>query len=141
MTDARIDRPDVAPDWQDTHSGPVRSDLLTARDVYNAALGSAPRWAVVALALRNRAVALCGLHTPEMGDGMANLPVLVETADRLEVGLTDKHLTFTIETKKGPNRTDVTTRIWFNHWAGRVYLAIVLIPHKLILRQALRRVA
>jgi hypothetical protein len=72
---------------------------------------------------------------------MADLPVVEETPKRYELGLIDRHLTFTIETELGGDTAHVTTNIWYNHWAGRLYLAVVLIPHKLILRGALRRLA
>jgi hypothetical protein len=136
-----MDRPKRAPDWSDCHGGPLRPDLPTARAAYEAALGTMPRGAEVALAARNRVVALFGLRTPDLGQGMAQLPVVAETPERYELGLADRHLTFTIETLHRGDRADVTTRIWFNHWSGRAYLALVLIPHKLILRGALRRLA
>lgn len=33
----------------------------------------------------------------------------------------------------------LTTSIWFSNWAGQVHFALVLIPHKIFLRRALRR--
>lgn len=136
-----LKRPLRPPDWQDTHEGALRPDLTTARAAYEAALGTMPRWANLALAARNRVVRLFGLRTPSMGQGMASLPLVHETPERYELGLEDRHLTFTIETLRHAAHAEVTTRIWFNHWAGRPYLALVLIPHKLILRGALRRLA
>lgn len=43
----------------------------------------------------------------------------------------------------GPVRPTVTTArlttsIWFDHWAGRVYPALVLIPHMIIVRHTMR---
>ncbi|MEJ6391868.1 DUF2867 domain-containing protein [Gymnodinialimonas sp. 2305UL16-5] len=139
MTDLK--RPLRPPDWFDTHRGHVRPDLATARAAYEVALGQVPRWAHIALHARNWLVRRAGLKTPDMGQGMADLPVVAETDSRYELGLEDRHLTFTIETRHTDGMAEVTTRIWFNHWTGRVYLALVLIPHKLILRSALRRLA
>ncbi len=136
-----LKRPLRPPDWADTHSGPVRPAIATARGAYETALGTMPRWAEVALAIRNRVVGIFGLQTPDMGQGMADLPVLTDTDEAYELGLEDRHLTFTILTEMRGGEAAVTTSIWYNHWAGRLYLPVVLIPHKLILRGALRRLA
>jgi len=97
----------------------------------------------MAMRLRHRIVAPLGLRTEGAAgaDLMATLPVVHESADRLEVGLADKHLTFTIETALSNGRAIIITRIWFNHWSGRLYLAAVLLPHKIILRHSLRGLA
>lgn len=138
-----LTRPDRAPDWSDRHEGSVSPAIRDARSAYLQAIHGFPAWARIALRLRNRIVAPFGLRTEgaDGGDLMATLPVVHESADRLEVGLADKHLTFTIETALSGGRAAVTTRIWFNHWSGRLYLAAVLLPHKLILRHSLRGLA
>ncbi len=141
MTLPSLKRPLRPPDWSDTHSGPMRSEFDTARAAYEVALGTMPPWVDTAMTARNRIVGLFGLQTPDMEQGMADLPVVEEAPERYELGLIDRHLTFTIETEHAGDTAHVTTRIWFNHWAGRLYLAVVLIPHKLILRGALRRLA
>ena len=141
MTTPTLTRPMRPPDWADTHRGPVRPAITTARGAYEAALCTMPRWAEVALAARNKIVGLFGLHTPDMGQGMADLPVICESDEAFELGLEDRHLTFTILTEVTGGEAAVTTKIWFNHWAGRLYLGVILIPHKLILRGALRRLA
>jgi hypothetical protein len=141
MTGQTLKRPLRPPDWSDTHCGPVRPDVETARAAYEVSLGTMPPWVDTAMAIRNKVVGLFGLQTPDMEQGMADLPVVEEGPQRYEVGLIDRHLTFTIETEHNGETAHVTTRIWYNHWAGRLYLAVVLIPHKLILRGALRRLA
>jgi hypothetical protein len=35
----------------------------------------------------------------------------------------------------------MTTSIWFNHWSGRAYLGVVLVPHKIIVKQCINRLA
>jgi len=133
--------PPRAPDWHDRHSGPVRVDISTARAAYEAGLAKMPGWAEHALAMRNRIVSVFGLQGGE-GDGlMTQLPVRSETAEAYECGLTDKHLTFTILTELKAGKVSMTTSIWFNHWAGRAYLAAVLIPHKIIVKQCINRLA
>ncbi|MEM9011145.1 MAG: DUF2867 domain-containing protein [Pseudomonadota bacterium] len=139
MTDPHA--PDRAPDWSDRHTGPVRPDLTTARAAYEAAFRAGPRWIGWALSARNAVVRVFGLHTTPAGEGMLTLPIIEERPDRYAVGLADRHLTFTLEAALTGGEAALTTRIWFNHWLGRLYLAIVLIPHKIIVTQLLRRVA
>lgn len=133
--------PPRAPDWHDRHSGPVRADIGAAWAAYEEGITRMPRWAEHALAMRNRMVSVFGLQGGE-GEGlMTQLPVRSETHDAYECGLTDKHLTFTILTELKAGRVSMTTSIWFNHWAGRAYLAAVLIPHKIIVKQCINRLA
>lgn len=135
--------PPRAPDWRDRHSGPIRADIGAARAAYEEGLARMPGWAGAALAARNKVVSVFGLQTGGgvEGDLMAALPVRSETPETYECGLTDKHLTFTILTELKAGRVSMTTSIWFNHWAGRAYLAAVLIPHKIIVKQCINRLA
>ena len=135
--------PPRAPDWWDRHSGPVRADIGAARQAYEEGLARMPGWAGAALAARNKVVGLFGLHTGGgvEGDLMAGLPVRSEAKDAYECGLTDKHLTFTILTELKAGTVSMTTSIWFNHWAGRAYLGVVLVPHKIIVKQCINRLA
>lgn len=136
-----LKRPLRPPDWSDTHSAPLRADLTTARAAYEVALGQMPPWVHGAMKIRNRIVSFAGLATPTMEKGMADLPTVSETDEVYELGLIDRHLTFTLQTIRDGDQASLTTRIWFNHWTGRLYLAAVLIPHKIIVRIALRRLA
>lgn len=136
-------RPDRAPDWSDRHDAAIDPTIPDARTAYLKAIRGFPAWAKLALRLRNRIVAPFGLRTEAStgGDLMETLPVVHDSPERHEVGLVDKHLTFTIETVLSGGHAAVTTRIWFNHWSGRLYLAAVLLPHKIILRHSLRGLA
>ena len=139
-----MERATYNPHWSDCHTGVIGGSPMTARDAYEQAFSTMPRWVDWAMAVRNGAVALFGLKTEGEDvsrDMMVQLPVVYESPDRYELGLVDRHLTFTLETKMQNGAVDVTTRIWFNHWAGRLYLAVVLIPHKIIVKQAIRRLA
>lgn len=136
-----LKRPLRPPDWSDTHHAPLRAELTTARAAYEVALGQLPPWIGAAMTIRNRIVGRFGLTTPTMGQGMRDLPVVSETPDAYELGLIDRHLTFTLHTIRDGDTARLTTRIWFNHWTGRLYLAVVLIPHKIIVKLALRRLA
>jgi hypothetical protein len=96
-----------------------------------------------ALAARNALMRPFGLVTegPKGAPLMLSLPVVEDSPAAYEIGTADKHLTFTLRTELDGAQARLTTSIWFNHWAGRLYLAAVLIPHKIIVRQALRGVA
>jgi len=120
--------------------------LGTARAAYEVALGTLPPWVHGVMKIRNRVVGRFGSATPTMGQGMMrqgmmDLPVVSETGEAYELGLIERHLTFTLQTCLEGGAATLTTRIWFNHWSGRLYLGIVLIPHKIIVRLALRRLA
>jgi hypothetical protein len=139
MTPAFPDRPH---DWQDCHAGPLSHDYQTARQAYEAGFAALPGWVDIALNLRDRIVGRFGLTTVTNGAmSMTTLPVLYEDPESYEVGLIDRHLTFTLRTQRQSGQVSITTRIWFNHWLGRAYLAVVLIPHKIIVRHAIRAVA
>lgn len=138
-------KPSSEPDWQDYREGPHASEITSAREAYETAFLRLPRWVTLALRLRNAIVGRLGLRTdaPE-AEGkalMLHLPVAEETPQRYEVGLVDRHLTFTITTDLREGRARMTTSIWFNHWTGRAYLAVVYIPHKIITALAIRRLA
>ena len=136
--------PDDPPDWQDSHQGPVSPRITTARQAYEEGFLRLPTWVSHALRLRNTAVARFGLQTEGRAKGselMLTLPVIEETDTRYKVGLPDRHLTFTILSELIGDTARMTTSIWFNHWAGRVYLGVVLIPHKIIVKRALKGLA
>ncbi|MBL4626731.1 MAG: DUF2867 domain-containing protein, partial [Roseicyclus sp.] len=104
---SNLERPPGPPDWSDTHEGPVRPELGTARAAYEAALGTLPPWVHGVMKIRNRVVGRFGLATPTMGQGlvgqglvgqglvgqgmmrqgMMDLPVVSETAEAYELGL------------------------------------------------------
>ncbi len=133
-------RPDRPADWGDCHQGRVCGDIPTARAAFEQGFARQPKWVGLALKLRNRLVAWFGLTT-ESPDGkamMLHLPVVRESPECYEVGLIDRHLTFTITSELAEGQIRLTTSIWFNHWAGRIYLLVVLIPHKIIVKQMLR---
>ncbi len=138
------DWPDQAPDWADTHTGTLKDVGLTAHQAYDLAFSTMPKWVDVAMAVRNRIVRIFGLQTEGEDTNrplMTSLPILQDNPNVYEVGLIDKHLTFTLRTQRSGDYISLTTSIWYQHWLGRVYLAIVLIPHKIIVKQTLKRLA
>ncbi|MDU8929242.1 DUF2867 domain-containing protein [Alisedimentitalea sp. MJ-SS2] len=143
----RLDLPDRAPDWQDCHSGPVSPPRHPARAVFRRALAQAPRWMGPAMALRNMALRPFGLHTKtpdpltSPGGFLDAMPVVDDSDTRFETGLSDRHLTFTLTAQSDGQDIHLTTRIWFNHWLGRVYLLVVWPAHVILIRTMLRRIS
>ena len=141
-----LNLPPTPPDWSDHQSGPVAPPLAPARAVFRRALTHGPRWLGAAMALRNLVVRPFGLVTRvDDATGPAgfldSLPVIEDSNDRFETGLTDRHLTFTLVTEIRDGQVHVSTRIWFHHALGRLYLALVWPAHELILRAMLRGLA
>ena len=126
-------------------------EKLLAIEAARKIMASAPNWVLQLLALRNKLARLVGLkgEPPEMPKSIEVLgmfPVVSQTPDCVVLGFNDKHLDFriVIETKPGNGtQTDVslaTAVKWHNIW-GRLYLAVIMPFHKLIVRTMLARVA
>ncbi|MEC8016605.1 MAG: DUF2867 domain-containing protein [Pseudomonadota bacterium] len=101
-----------------------------------------PGWAAGLLRLRNRLVAPLGLKT-EVADtgGEALFPITHDSADELILGTDDSHLNFRITFLRRDGRLHMGTWVHRNNWLGRVYLAVVMPFHVLIVRDSLRRIA
>ena len=125
----------------------------TALDARKAAVkmfARAPRWVDTLMNLRNMIVAPFGLKTSGEGaktsGGMVGLfPVVSETPQRLVAGFNDRHLDFRVvvdvaSTGRGQQVT-TTTLVLTHNWLGRVYLAVILPFHRLIVRAMTRQVA
>jgi Protein of unknown function (DUF2867) len=136
--------------FSDAYSVAIDGTRLDARHAAERFLEHRPRWIKVLLALRNRLVKPLGLKTPDpAGTGAANsigmFPVLSETPARLVAGFNDSHLDFRVvvdvaATGQG-QRVTATTLVLTHNLLGRVYLAIILPFHRLIVRSLLRQVA
>jgi hypothetical protein len=121
---------------------------VNARRAAEKMFARGPRWAEALLALRNILVRPFGLKTSGEGEpasaGMIGLfPVVRETADRLIAGFNDRHLDFRVVVDVAPSGSGqeitATTLVKTHNWLGRVYLAIVLPFHRLIVRNMLQR--
>jgi hypothetical protein len=128
----------------------VEGPAFDARQAAEKMLARSPRWIERLLALRNRIVAPFGLKTPVSGgtksiDSIGIFPVVSETPDRLVAGFNDKHLDFRVVvdvTTSGPQQDiTATTLVRTHNLLGRVYLAIIMPFHRLIVRAVLRQVA
>jgi len=123
---------------------------LDARMAAQRMMGRSPRWVEALLSLRNALVAPFGLKTSGAGGKTAGgligiFPVLSETPDRLVAGFDDHHLDFRVVvdvTASGRGQqVTATTLVRTNNWLGRIYLAIILPFHRLVVRSLLRQVA
>ena len=123
---------------------------LDARNAAQRLMGRSPRWIETLVSLRNALVAPFGLKTSGAGETTAGgaigiFPVLSETPDRLVAGFNDSHLDFRVVvdvTASGQGQqVTATTLVRTHNLLGRVYLAIIMPFHKLIVRTMLRQVA
>ena len=123
---------------------------LDARNAAQRMMGRSPRWIETLLSLRNTLVAPFGLKTSGDGEKAAGgligiFPVLSETPDRLVAGFDDSHLDFRVVvdavTAGQGQQVTATTLVRTHNWLGRIYLAIILPFHRLIVRTMLRQVA
>jgi hypothetical protein len=136
--------------FSDAFSVVVDGTALDARHAAEKMLGHSPRWIERLLALRNLLVSPFGLKKPvRTGSGAVDtigiFPVMSETPRRLIAGLNDKHLDFRvvvdIATSGHGQRVTATTLVLTHNSLGRIYLAIILPFHRLVVRALLRQIA
>ena len=134
----------------DAYSIVIDNAALDARRAAEKMLARGPLWIETLLSLRNRLVAPFGLKTPlPTGTGATDtigiFPVLSESSNRLVAGFNDKHLDFRVvvdvATSDHGQRVTATTLVLTHNLLGRVYLAIILPFHRLIVRTLLRQIA
>jgi len=126
----------------------IDATVLDARQAAEKMLARGPRWIDMLLALRNLMVAPFGLRTSApsgASDLIGIFPVVSQTPDRLVAGFNDRHLDFRVvvdvaRAGRG-QRVTATTLVKTHNLLGRVYLAIILPFHRLIVRRLLRQVA
>ncbi|MCK1642241.1 DUF2867 domain-containing protein [Bradyrhizobium sp. 157] len=123
---------------------------LDARRAAERMMARQPRWAEALLSLRNFLVAPLGLRTSgddpgDPRDMVGIFPVVSETPDRLIAGFNDRHLDFRVVVDVTPpgavRQVTATTLVKTHNWLGRIYLAIILPFHRLIVPALLRQVA
>jgi hypothetical protein len=133
----------------DAFSIAVDDDALDARHAAQRMLGRSPRWIKALIALRNSLVAPFGLKTPvprkpAAVDTIGAFPVISERPDRLVAGLDDAHLDFRLVVDVAGIGTErcvtATTLVLTHNLLGRIYLAIILPFHRLIVPSMLRQV-
>jgi hypothetical protein len=137
-------------DFADAFRITIAGRTLDARQAAERMMGRSPRWVERLLAIRNALVAPFGLKTSEAGesttgDAIGIFPVLSQTPDRLVAGFDDHHLDFRVVVDVSAcgdaQQVTATTLVRTNNWLGRVYLAVILPFHRLVVRALLRQVA
>ena len=127
---------------------------LDARNAAERMMGHSPAWIEALLTLRNVLVAPFGLKTSGKSENppretIGLFPILTQTPDRLVAGFNDKHLDFRVvvdvaapgaDSEAGQQVT-ATTLVKTHNVFGRIYLAIILPFHRLIVPAMLRKVA
>jgi Protein of unknown function (DUF2867) len=111
-------------------------------------------WIEALIWLRNLLVAPFGLKTSGENETprcetIGLFPILTESRDRLVAGFNDKHLDFRLVVDVaagGPDSTSTqqvtaTTLVKTHNWFGRIYLAIIMPFHRLIVPAMLRKIA
>ncbi|MCA0919637.1 DUF2867 domain-containing protein [Pseudooceanicola nanhaiensis] len=105
-----------------------------------------PGWARRLLALRNTLMRPFGLRraAPD-AEGRLPFPITYrggdDTAGEILLGFDDSHLNFRIALLREGERLHMATWVQRNNLLGRLYLAAVMPFHRLIVRDALARVA
>jgi hypothetical protein len=137
-------------DFADAFRITLAGRTLDARRAAERMMGRPPRWVERLIAIRNALVAPFGLKTSGAGesatrDAIGIFPVLSETPDRLVAGFDDHHLDFRVVVDVSAcadgQQVTATTLVRTNNWLGRVYLAVILPFHRLVVRALLRQVA
>jgi len=135
--------------FSDAFSVLVDDATLDARHAAEKMLGRSPRWIERLLALRNFLITPFGLKKPvrartSASDTIGIFPVVSETPGRLVAGLNDRHLDFRVVvdvvTSGHGQRVTATTLVLTHNWLGRVYLAVIMPFHRLVVRALLRQV-
>jgi hypothetical protein len=140
----------TAAQFSDAYSIVVDDLALDARHAAEKMLGRSPRWILALMTLRDLFVAPFGLKTAQTArrsstNRVGMFPVLSETPRRIVAGLDDRHLDFRVVVdvadSGGGRRVTATTLVLTHNLLGRVYLAIILPFHRLIVRSMLRQIA
>jgi Protein of unknown function (DUF2867) len=127
--------------------GPALDPFIAAQRI----LGRAPNWIGWLTKRRNRIAAPLGLkparsNRQDERSRIGVFPVISQAPGHVLLGLDDKHLDFriVIETRKidaGRSEVMVTTLVRPHNLLGRVYLALVLPFHRIIVRAMLGQAA
>jgi hypothetical protein len=127
---------------------------IDARNAAERMLGYSPVWIETLVTLRNLLVAPFGLKTSGKNENppretIGLFPILTQTPERLVAGFNDKHLDFRVvvdvaasgaDSKAGQQVT-ATTLVKTHNLFGRLYLAVILPFHRLIVPAMLRKLA
>lgn len=129
-------------DFADAFTVTVPSKV-EAPAVATMAFNTPPRWVSALMTARNAVMGRLGYKTATLRMGF---PVLSSTAEEVLMGLDDGHLDFRAVVRVDPaahggSRITLTTLVKRHNALGRVYLAVIMPFHKLIVRSMLARLA
>ncbi len=126
-----------AGDFLDCLTGPAQT---TPRQAAMIAL-TAPFWVMLLLRLRNLLVMPFGLRGVKKSDNSIGLfPVVAEDENEIILGFDDSHLNFRIAVFCTAQQVYLATWVHCNNRFGRIYLALIMPFHKLIMRRSIRAV-
>jgi hypothetical protein len=136
-------------DFSDAFAIDVRNATLDAPEATRRAFAEQPGWIAKLLAIRNILVMPLGLKSgadanlPE-SRRVGIFPVVSSSSERVVLGFDDTHLNFRLVVDVKPlnettRRVTATTLVHRNNIFGRVYLAVVMPFHKLIVPAMLAR--
>jgi hypothetical protein len=124
---------------------------IDARSAAERMMGHSPAWIEALLTLRNLLVAPFDLKTSGKSENppretIGLFPILTQTPERLVAGFNDKHLDFRVVVDVAASATDAeagqqvtaTTLVKTHNLFGRLYLAIILPFHRLIVPAMLK---
>ena len=102
-----------------------------------------PGWVRFLVALRGLIVAPFGLKTkgPRNVDKVGEFPVESETPEEVIAGFNDRHLDFRISVTSRDGQVSLATWVRRHNLGGRLYLALIMPFHILVVRNALARLA
>lgn len=129
---------DFADAFSVTVPQPVEAPAIAAM-----AFSQPPRWIAALMETRNAVMGRLGLKTARLQTGF---PVLSSSAEQVFMGLDDSHLDFRAVVRVDPlsaggSRITLTTLVRRHNALGRLYLAVIMPFHKLIVRSMLLRIA
>lgn len=117
----------------------VKSSLTSEQAVQHGL--TFPKWVNSLLWMRNKLVAPFGLKTEiDQGGYDTIFPVCYQSETETIVGTDDKHLNFRISVMRKDGHIHMATWVHRNNIFGRLYLAVVMPFHILIVRNAMRRI-
>jgi len=141
-------------DFADCAFGACANPTLSPSQAAYIVAGHFPKWAQGLIWLRNLIVGPFGLktgndgmHVPSIVDpdnlqiGDTILVFRIETITKNEIilGEDDRHLDFRISIFVGPDGYYLTTWVHRHNLFGKIYLAVIMPFHKLIVADAVRR--
>lgn len=131
----------------------MAGQTIDARFAAERMLSKSARWIETLMNLRNLIVAPFGLktsghHESPPREAIGLFPILTQTPDRLVAGFNDKHLDFRVVVDVAASeagsasgqQVTATTLVRTHNLFGRIYLAVIMPFHRLIVPAMLRKI-